>query len=187
MAGKNFYETMQAMAKALARNRGTKGRYANARQGGKEWLCFSRWVAEDRTRWIKQETMEYRDSLVSWLGSIDIVYVLQFETDAEIVAYLKDRLVAAVERETTPERIGKRVDWMANARRRWKEFMGWVHNEPEQHGLAAKMQASALKEILAYLNGESEGGSNWSHPDYGKHCEWYNRYVNPIIQEAIKE
>ena len=50
MAGKKyFYENMQVMAKALDNDPETKDRYEKARRGGKEWLCFSRWIAEDRT------------------------------------------------------------------------------------------------------------------------------------------
>ena len=50
MVGKKyFYENMQVMAKALDNDPETKDRYEKARRGGKEWLCFSRWIAKDRT------------------------------------------------------------------------------------------------------------------------------------------
>lgn len=170
---------MKTMDKVLATDPETKNRYKKATNGGKEWFCFSQWVAEDVTRWNNAEAVEYRDALAAWLVSTDIAYVLQYETNPDVIAYLKERLVAAVERETTPERIAKRADRLANARKRWREFMESVHNEPSNHGLAANMMASSYAETFAYLRGESKGASYWSHPDYGKYCEWYNKYVAP--------
>ena len=73
----NFYEKMRAVAKILSKSPETKDRYAKARHGGKEWFCFSYWIAKNHTRWNDKEVIEYRDSLVSWLGSVDIAYVLQ--------------------------------------------------------------------------------------------------------------
>ena len=114
------YENMQVIAKTLATDPETKDRYERATDGGKEWFSFSRWVAEDMTRWDDAEAEEHRDTLAARLGSADIAYVLQYETNPDVVAYLKHRLVAAVERETTPERLAKRCDWTADARMRWR-------------------------------------------------------------------
>lgn len=96
------------MAECLAKAPETKDRYDKATHGGKEWLwlCYSWWISEDRTRWDDPKSVEYRDSLTSWLGSIDIIYVLQFETDANVVEYLTKQLAVAIERETTPKRLG---------------------------------------------------------------------------------
>ena len=81
MVGKKyFYENMQVMAKALDNDPETKDRYEKARRGGKEWLCFSRWIAEDRTRWNDPEAVEYRDSLTSWLTRLST-----FETKASVL------------------------------------------------------------------------------------------------------
>ena len=143
-----FYATMQAMNKVLAADPETKDRYEKATNGGKEWFCFSQWVAEDVTRWNNAEAMEYRDALAAWLVSTDIAYVLQYETNPDVIAYLKERLVAAVERETTPERIAKRADRLANARKRWREFIESVYNEPSKHDLAANMMAMRVSSLF---------------------------------------
>ena len=180
----HVHKSMRAIAKTLATDPETKDRYGRATDGGKEWFCFSRWVAEDMARWNNAEAVEYRDTLAAWLVSTDITYVLQYETNPDVVAYLKKRLIAAVERETTPERLAKRADVLANARKRWQEFMSGVGREPSRHGLAAQMQASAYMETFAYLRGESRGSSWWSHPDYGKYCKWYNEYANPMLNKG---
>ena len=120
---------MQAMDKALANDPETKDRYEKATNSGKEWFCFSRWVAEDMSRWNDAEAVEYRDALASRLASTDIVFVLLYETNLNVVAYLKELLVVAVERETTPEQRAKRGDWTCNARKRWRHITA---NPPQE-------------------------------------------------------
>ena len=126
-----IYENMQTVAKTLATNPETKDRYEKAANGSKEWFCFSRWAKEDMARWTNSDAMTFRDALVDRLNSIDIAYVLQYETNSDVVAYLKERLVAAVERETTPERLAKRGDWTANARMRWRHITSNPRQEAE--------------------------------------------------------
>ena len=96
---------MQAMNKVLAADPETKDRYEKATNGGKEWFSFSRWATEDMARWNNAEAVEYRDTLAAWLVSTDITYVLQYETNPDVVAYLKKKLIAAVEREKRPFRV----------------------------------------------------------------------------------
>ena len=182
---KLFYETMQEMAKSLAKNPEIKDRYEHARYGGKKWLCLSHWIAEDRTRWSDKDAMAYRDSLASWLGSIDIVYVLQFETDAEIVEYLKERLVAAVERETTQERLHSRSTILEKGLHNpWRGPAGLTTTSQAaaQSGCGCDMRGrfySAMKGYADYLRGNAPGPSFWMHPDCPLYLKWYNKYDAP--------
>ena len=182
---KHFYENMKEMAEALANDPETKDRYGNARHGGKEWFCFSRWIAEERTRWKDPKATAYRDSLASWLGSIDIVYVLQFETDAEIVGYLKERLVAAVERETTNERLRLRSTILERGLHKpWRgpEGMKTTSQVAAQHGSGCGMICrfySAMKGHADYLRGDAPSASFWTHPDCPLYLDWYNKYEAP--------
>lgn len=182
---KNFYENMQAMAKALASDRETKSRYAKASEGGREWMCLSRWIAEDKSRWNDQETMEYRDSLAAWLGSLDIVYVLQFETDADVVKYLKKRLVAAIKRETTKKRLKRRREIIERGLYKpWDgpEGMRSTSQAAAQYGRGCGMICmfhSAMKGDADYLRGNPPDPSFWTHPDCPRYLEWYNKYDAP--------
>lgn len=184
MVGKKyFYENMQVMAKALDNDPETKDRYEKAQRGGKEWLCFSRWIAEDRTRWNDPEAVEYRDSLTSWLGSIDLVYVLQFETDANVVEYLKKQLIVAIERETTPSRLGIKARILGDGLNKRP-----VYDKDTTDQLAAQYGTgvgticriySAMKGYADYLRGNAPGPSFWTHPDVKLYLQWYNRYDAP--------
>ena len=180
-----IYEYMRVMARALTNDPETKDRYGKARRGGKEWLCFSRWIAEDRTRWDDPEAMAYRDSLTSWLGSIDIVYVLQFETNAEIVNYLKVHLVTALERETTPGRLHLRSTILGRGLHKpWNgpEGVKTTSQVAAQYGSGCGMICrfySAMKGYADYLRGNAPGPSFWTHPDVKLYLEWYNKYDAP--------
>jgi hypothetical protein len=180
-----IYENMQVMAQALASDPETKDRYEKARRGSKEWLCFSRWIAEDRTRWNDSDAVAYRDSLTSWLGSIDIVYVLQFETDAEIVNYLKDNLVAALERETTKKRLHLRSTILERGLHKpWDGPAGvkTTSQAAAQYGGGSGMICrfySAMKGYADYLRGNAPGPSFWTHPDCQLYLKWYNKYDAP--------
>lgn len=55
----HIYEEMQAIAKVLATDPETNDRYDKATKGGREWFCFSRWIAEDRTRWNGRARADY--------------------------------------------------------------------------------------------------------------------------------
>ena len=184
MAGKKyFYENMRVMDKALTNAPETKDRYEKARRGGKEWLCFSRWIAEDRTRWNDPEAAEYRDSLTSWLGSIDIVYVLQFETDANVVEYLKKQLIVAIERETTPRRLGIKARILGDGLdKRPVYHRNTTRQLAANYGGGAGMICriySAMKGYADYLRGNAPGPSFWTHPDCPLYLQWYNRYDAP--------
>lgn len=181
--GNCFYEKMEAMADALAKDPETKERYANARQGGKEWFCLSRWITEDRTRWNALETIEYRDSLASWLGSIDLAYVLQFETDAQVVEYLKDRLVSAVEHETTAGRLSLRARILRIGLYKKPVYDGHTTGHlAAQYGTGVGPICriySAMKGYADYLRGKAPGAGYWTHPDCRLYVAWYNKYVAP--------
>ena len=182
---KHFYENMQAMAECLAKDPETKDRYDKATHGGKEWLCYSWWISEDRTRWNDPEAVEYRDSLTSWLGSIDIVYVLQFETNTEIVDYLRNRLVATLERETTPGRLHRRSTILGRGLHKpWNgpEGVKTTSQVAAQYGSGCGMICrfySAMKGYADYLRGNSPGPSFWTHPDCQLYLEWFNKYYTP--------
>ena len=104
--GNCLYKKMSAVGKVLSEDPETKDRYANATDGGRDWFCYSAWLVENRSRWHDGETARCRDSIASRLTSTDIAYVLQYETDADVVAYLKARLIDAVNNETTPIPVG---------------------------------------------------------------------------------
>ena len=95
-----FAKEMQAISKTLSKDPETKNRYANATNRGKRWLCFSAWLAKDREKWQDHEAAEYRNRIANRLSSTDVAYVLQFETDIDVVSYLKAQLIAAASRET---------------------------------------------------------------------------------------
>lgn len=179
----NFYEKMRAVAKILSKSPETKDRYAKARHGGKEWFCFSYWIAKNHTRWNDKEVIEYRDSLVSWLGSVDIAYVLQYETDARVVEYLKERLALAVERETTPERLKGRIRILSNGLYKkpvyGKSTTGQLASSYGGGACMINRLYSAMKGYADYLRGNSPGAGYWTHPDCGLYREWYNKYDAP--------
>lgn len=178
-----FYSRMMPFQEALSNDPDTKRQYELARHGGKEWFCFSWWIAEDRTRWNDQETIEYRESLVSWLGSVDIAHVLQFETDAKVVEYLKERLALAIERETTPKRLEGRSRILSNGL-----YKKYAYGKETTGQLAAKYGGgagmicriySAMKGYADYLKGKAPGAGYWTHPDCHLYLAWYNKYVAP--------
>ena len=171
--GNRIYEEMQAIAKVIAADPETKDRYDKATKGGREWFCFSRWVAEDRTRWKDPDAVEYRDSLTSWLGSLDIVYVLQFETNTDVVAYLKNRLVAAINRETSKGRLHLKACLLELG-------LGFLVSEASYYaGQCGGRLSSVYRARADYLRGQSPGASHWTHPDCRLYLEWYNRYDAP--------
>lgn len=178
-----IYEEMQAIAKVLATDPETNDRYDKATKGSREWFCFSRWIAEDRTRWNDQDAVEYRDSLTSWLGSLDIVHVLQFETDTAIVAYLKKRLVEAMKRETTRKRLNRRkaiIDTGLHKPWNGPEGMTTTSQAADKKGCGMICRFySAMKGYADYLRGNPPGAGYWTHPDCRLYLEWYNKYDAP--------
>lgn len=181
--GDCFYSKMLPIKQALSEDSDTKQQYKSLRHGGKEWLCYSWWIAEDRTRWNDAETVEYRDSLTSWLGSIDIVNVLQFETDADVVAYLKKNLVSTMERETSKGRLGLRARILGNGLEKRPVYDGSTTGRlAARHGGGCGMICriySAMKGYADYLRGNPPGADYWTHPDCKLYLEWYNKYVAP--------
>ena len=181
--GNCFYSKMMPIKEALSKDIDTKQQYEFARQGGKEWLCFSWWIAEDLRRWNEQEAIEYRDALISWLGSLDIAKVLQFETDKDIVEYLKEHLIAAVERETTAKRLSGRNTILLNGLYRKPVYeRHTTAHLASCYGSGAGMICrlySAMKGYADYLRGNSPGPSFWTHPDCRLYLEWYNKYEAP--------
>ena len=182
--GNCFYAKMMPIKEALLKDPDTRQTYEHARQGGKEWLCFSWWIAEDRTRWNDQEAIEYRDSLVSWLGSIDITYVLQFERDADVIAYLKSKLISAVDRDTTKGRLNLKASIIdTGLHKPWHKESGRkkTTNELAEStgcGMICRLY-SAMRGYANYLRGQSPGPSFWTHPDFRLYLEWYNKYDAP--------
>lgn len=181
--GNCFYSKMMPIREAMSKDTDTKQQCELARRGCKEWFYFSWWIAEDHTRWHDQEAIKYRDSLVSWLGSLDIAHVLELEKDKDVVEYLKKHLVAAAERETTAKRLSRRNAILSNG----------LHRKPvyERHttaqlaacygggaGMICRLY-SASKGYADYLRGNSPGPSFWAHPDCRLYLEWYNKYEAP--------
>lgn len=181
--GNCFYSKMMPIMRALSEDSETKQQYELLRHGGKEWLCYSWWIAEDRTRWNDQDAVEYRDSLTSWLGSLDIVHVLQFETDTAIVAYLKKRLVEAMKRETTRKRLNRRkaiIDTGLHKPWNGPEGMTTTSQAADKKGCGMIcMFYSAMKGYADYLRGNPPGAGYWTHPDCRLYLEWYNKYDAP--------
>lgn len=179
----HIYENMQSMANVLATDPETKDRYGKAAKGGKEWFCFSRWIAEDISRWNDAEAMAYRDELAAWLASTDIAYVLQYETNPKVVAYLKEKLIAAVERETSNERLRRRARILGNGLERKPVYHGSTTRRlAAQYGGGCGMICriySAMKGYADYLRGNPPGADYWTHPDCKLYLEWYNKYDAP--------
>ena len=182
--GNCFYSKMMPIKEALSKDTDTKQQYEFARRGGREWFCFSWWIAEDRTRWNDRDAVEYRDSLVSWLGSIDIAYVLQFERKVDVIAYLKSKLISAVDRETTKWRLNRKASIMGTGLHNpWYKEYGRKKTTDELAkstgcGMICRLY-SAMKGYANYLRGNSPGPSFWTHPDCRLYLEWHNKYDAP--------
>lgn len=182
--GDCFYAKMMPIKEALSKDADTNLKYEFARQGGKEWLCFSWWIAEDRTRWDDKEAVEYRDSLVSWLETIDIAYVLQFERNADVIAYLKSKLISAVDRETIKGRLNRNASIIGTGLHKpWYKECGRKKTtndlaESTGCGMICRLY-SAMRAYANYLRGQSTGAPNWTHPDCRLYLEWYNKYEAP--------
>lgn len=181
--GNCFYSNMMPIKEALSKDSDTKQRYELLRHGGKEWLCYSWWIAEDRMRWNSPDAVKYRDSLTSWLGSFDIVNVLPFETNADVVAYLKKRLVAAMKRETTRKRLNLRkaiIDKGLHKPWNGPEGMTTTSKAAASRGCGMICRFySAMKSDADYLRGDPQGAGHWTHPDCHLYLDWYNRYDAP--------
>lgn len=181
--GDCFYSKMLPIKEALSKDSDSKQQYEDLRHGGKEWLCYSWWIADDRTRWNDPDAVDYRNSLTSWLGSIDIVNILQFETDADVVAYLKNCLVSTVERETTKERLSRRRRILENGLYKRPVYGGATTGHlAEQYGSGCGMICrlySAMKGYADYLRGNSPGADYWTHPDCKLYLKWHNKYDAP--------
>ena len=181
--GACFYSKMLPIKEALSKDLDTKQHYEFLRDGGKEWLCYSWWISEDRTRWNDPKAAEYRGSLTSWLGSIDIVDVLQFETDANVVEYLTKQLVVTIERETTPKRLGIKARILEDGLDKRPVYQkNTTRQLAANHGGGAGTICriySAMKGYADYLRGNSPGPSFWTHPDCQLYLEWFNKYYTP--------
>lgn len=181
--GDCFYSKMMPIMQALSEDSDTKHHYELLRHGGKEWLCYSWWIAEDRTRWNDPDAAEYRDSLTSWLGSLDIVNVLKLETDVNLVAYLKKRLVAAMKRETTRKRLKRRAAIIDKGLHKpWEgpEGMTTTSKAADSRGCGMICRFySAMRGDADYLRGNPPGAGFWTHPDCPLYLEWYNKYDAP--------
>lgn len=188
-----IYCEMTRIKERLSEDPNTRDRYIRATNGGKEWMAFSAWIAEDESRWSDEGVAAYRDALAKGLILTDIAYVLQFETDAEVVGYLKERLAKTAERETTEERLSRK-----------RNFLRWGLHRPQKHLMGASvlsrsreamhmgdvggsMQKSAMKEVAAYLMGCSNGASHWAHADASLYIAWYNAYVSGSNSTTKKE
>lgn len=42
------------------------------------------------------------------------------------------------------------------------------------------MRISAMREVAAYLKGESFGASYWAHPGHSNYIAWHNQYLAPL-------
>lgn len=177
-----FGDEMERMKNALKSSPDTKDRYSRAGWGGCEWMAFSAWIAENRTRCSNESVCKYRDRLASWLSVTDVAYVLQFETACDVVNYLKDRLSKAADRETTKYRLSRRSGMIESGLWRIQESLD-IRVQSGVHGvqfgggmgsLTGCMHLSVLREAVAFLKGESRGASHWHHPDHKLHEEWYD-------------
>lgn len=183
-----FYKTIaDAMSKAnkrLAADPETRDRFGNATQGGKSWMCYTKWVGEDGTRWDNEDATRYRELLAAWLTVTDLSYVLQFETDPRIVDFLKKQLLSALERETSPDRLKKKQDLLTMGLNR-KTYDGRTVSTIAQEragcgNMCRNMRISAMREVAAFLKGESFGAGYWAHPDHSKYLAWHNQYLAPL-------
>lgn len=174
---------MKNADKGLSNDPETRDRYGKATRGGKAWMCFVKWIAEDRARWDDVEVIHYRDMLADWLTVTDIAYVLQFEINTHIVDFLKKQLLKILEWETTPRRLEVKQVWQKMGLHR-KTYDGrtvlGIAQEKAGAGLGRNMRISAMREVAAYLKGESFGASYWAHPGHSNYIAWHNQYLAPL-------
>ena len=168
--GLTFQAVMDQKVDALKNDPETKDRYALAGWSGCEWFAFSAWIAEDRTRWADETVVRYRDALARCMMLTDIAYVLQFETEREVVDYLKDRLVEAADRETTEGCLSHKRGLLKVGVVSYREQLGIacksdVHSLQFGGGMGSLnncLHRLALRKELAYLTGEINLSSQWA-------------------------
>ena len=168
--GLTFQAVMDQKMEALKNDPETKDRYALAGWSGRAWFAFSAWIAEDRTRWTDETVVQYRDALARCMMLTDIAYVLQFETEREVVDYLKDRLVEAADRETTEGCLSHRRGMLKEGVVSYRERLGIacksdVHSVQFGGGMGSLnncLHRLALRKRLAYLTGEINLSSQWA-------------------------
>ena len=191
-----IYCEMTRIKERLSEDPNTRDRYIRATNGGKEWMAFSAWIAEDESRWSDEGVAAYRDALAKGLILTDIAYVLQFETSPEVVAFLKRQLGETAERETTPERLRSKKMWLGwGLHNKLDRFSGLTLYQRSRQAaafgsLGANMERSAMREVAAYLQGCSQGSSYWAHPDYRRYLAWYNprdRFETQNLTQGVEK
>ena len=168
--GLTFQDVMGQKMEALKNDPDTKDRYARAGWAGCEWFAFSAWIAEDRTRWTDETVVQYRDTLARCMMLTDIAYVLQFETEREVVDYLKGCLVEAADRETKEYCLSRKRGVLKVGVVSFRERLGIacksdVHSVQFGGGMGSLnncLHRLAMRKQLAYLTGEINLSSQWA-------------------------
>lgn len=89
----------------------------------------------------------------------------------------------AIERETTPSRLGIKARILGDGLNKRP-----VYDKDTTDQLAAQYGTgvgticriySAMKGYADYLRGNAPGSSFWTHPDVKLYLQWYNRYDAP--------
>ena len=83
-------------------------RYSRATLGARVLMSYLAWASDHRTEDDSEAGRAYRALLFAWVSLREFAFVLQAESDVKNVAILKDGILTALERETSPERIERK-------------------------------------------------------------------------------
>ena len=83
-------------------------RYSRATLGARVLMSYLAWASDHRKEDASEAGRAYRALLFAWVSLREFAFVLQAESDAKSVAILKDGILSALDRETSPERIERK-------------------------------------------------------------------------------
>ena len=196
--GLTFQDVMSQKMEALKNDHETKDRYALAGGPGRAWFAFSAWIAEDRTRWTDETVVQYRDALARCMMLTDIAFVLQFETEREVVDYLKDRLVEAADSETKDYCLSKKCGVLKVGVVSFRERLDVacnsdVHSVQFGGGMGSLnncLHRLDLRRKLAYLTGNVDRSAHWYQLDFFHdnklHEDWWSAAQVEIPQRLVE-
>ena len=92
----------------VAGDLGSTLRYHRATEGARVLMSYLAWASDHRAEDDSEAGRAYRALLFAWVSLREFAFVLQAESDAKNVDILKDGILVALERETSPERIERK-------------------------------------------------------------------------------
>ena len=156
----------------VAGDLGSALRYHRATEGARVLMSYLAWASDHRTEDASEAGRAYRALLFAWVSLREFAFVLQAESDAKNVAILKDGILAALERETSPERIEQKPRAEGNEFRQLlalPESALLARHPADCYALA--MSQGSLRFRWRVLTGDSL--PLWPfHPDRSAHSSW---------------